>query len=174
MPQIGPASAFPKVLVGSIVGPASYAVGGFVIDLSASASQIDFLGIEVETIGPNLPPCQLVIARNTPANGKATLKVLRHRYDRASLGDASAQNPPAGVSLAAASGQTAAASTATQNDPDAGVAGPSVVAANHTHVVNHLYQHGHAVTQTQTDAAAVELGAVDLSGTTFRYLAVCS
>lgn len=214
-----------KITVGTTSGPNPYAAGGFVIDLSGTFTDVDHLSLSLLTPG-NLPPCHYEYAYNTPDPGKVTVKIMRHRYDRATLGDTSAQNPPAGVTLAGASGattETEAAHTHTDGTlavdidhdhpsfsggaaqspsiaPTAGVGGNAADDATHQHVIdvpalgttsknvtgatdagdahdhvtNVLYEHGHDVTQTPTNAASVEMDAVNLSTTTWSYLAAGS
>lgn len=210
----------PKIVTGATAGPASYATGGFVVDLSATFTDIDFFALAITTVGANLPPCHYEYALNTPTAGKVTCKVMRHRYDRATVGDTSAQNPPSGVTLQGASGAAVAAGSAhthgngtlavgdhaahtheqsastalsvdvggvgnatrvsvATGDPSAvlthSVAGALGNESSHTHVDNNLYQHGHVVTQTETNAASVELAnATNLSGSAFMYLAAGS
>lgn len=159
-------------VTGSTSGPANYVAGGFVVDLSASLSSVDFFMLAVTAVGPNLPPCHYEYALNVPANGKITVKVMRHRYDKlTAIGNVS--GAPSGVTVANASGQTTSANQSSPLTPTTGVEGSAADDATHTHTMDTLYQHQHGNTQAQTDGASVEVAAAtDLSGTTWRYLAV--
>lgn len=180
-----PATTSPRVLTGSVSGPNPYAAGGFDVDLSATFATISFFALSITTIGPNLPPVHYEYALDTPAVGKVRVKIMRHRYDKVDAGN-SATSQPGGVTLATSSGQnvvseaahthTQSALTAQAVDAVGGAGNATRVSVatgagtSHTHAMNTLYQHTHAA--TQTDAASVELGAVDLSGSTWRWLAV--
>lgn len=120
-------------VVGTVSGPASYSTGGFVVDLSADLTDVDFLALSLLTPG-NLPPCHLEYALNTPSAGKVTVKVMRHRYDRLTSVDA-VSNPPSGVTVQTASGQTVAAESA------------------HTHSVDVNHDHGSANSGVSASAA---------------------
>lgn len=100
------------------VGPSSYTTGGFVVDLDATFSSLNALKLAVETVGANLPVCHYEITLNSPSPGRATVKIMRHRFDQVTaIGNVT--NQPAGVSILAASG---------------GVSGSE---STHTHSINH-------------------------------------
>lgn len=106
----------------TVSGPASYATGGFLHDASADFSSIGFVKVNVSIRGP-LPPCdyELLLNRDlssVEAFGKAVIKVVRGRYDRATMG-----NP---ISLPAG--------TATQS---ALFAAGTTTGSSHTHTMNH-------------------------------------
>lgn len=102
------------------------------------------------------------------AGAQAVIQVRRAQYERATLGDLSAQNAPTGVTIRSTSGGTTAAPAAGVSAQTVDVAGGSGNAENlasydaHVHVFNALYQHGHAVTQTFTDAPVAASETVDL------------
>jgi hypothetical protein len=99
MPLVGGSPNYIKAKAGSTTGPASYATGGFVVDLSADFSSVDFFQLAIETVGANLPPCHFEVTRNSPTNGKVTVKVMRHRYDRATVPQGGVGNAPTGVTV---------------------------------------------------------------------------
>jgi hypothetical protein len=171
-----PAPSGSAPTVGNVSGPASYATGGFVLDLSGTfPTSLDGLFLQLEVEDADLPPHFLVVTRNSPAAGQATIKVMRARYDRATVGDTSAQNAPAGVTIAGTSGQVTGANQSAGINPVAGVGGQAADDATHTHTNDILYEHGHDVTQTQTDNAAVELAAgTNIAAATWRYMATGS
>lgn len=204
-----------KFEYGNVSGPASYASGGFVLDLSARFTSLAWFDLALEVPG-SLPDCRFEIARNSPSAGKATIKLVRARYDKAdAVGNVSGQ--PGGVTVQGTSGATVAAEAAHTHGPgsiaadnesahthvegsttassldfmgsgDAGIpgqttaggsahghtlTGTSAAGSSHLHADNNIYQHGHAQTATQTDAALVEVAAAtNLSTTTWRYLAL--
>lgn len=98
-----------KIQTGNVSGPASYAAGGFVLDLSASLSTLEFLELSITTNGPNLPIHHIEIRTNQDgtgfAPGKALIKIMRDRYDKASAGNVTGQ--PGGVTVQAAKAATA-------------------------------------------------------------------
>ena len=168
-------------------GAGGYPAGGFVLDLSSRFSALHAFEIEIETPG-SLPSGSLwEISRNTPDPGKVRIKLVRGRYNQATLGDMSAQNPPSGVTLQTASGAQVASESAHTHSASANQ-GTNVIGGSgdtaqvgavtsagsaHTHTDNNLYQHGHLVTQTPTDLSGVEITAAsDLSSTVFRYVAI--
>lgn len=193
--------------VGNVSGPNPYAAGGFVIDLTGSFASVDWIELIVTTVGPNLPPVHIEYALDTPTAGKVTVKLMRDRFDRATLTIGNVSGQPGGVTVAAASGVLVTAAGGHTHTTDGGHAGHGVVStvanaltvdavggvgtaqqtahqhatsagahthdaiANHQHTDNNLYEHQHVTTQTQTDLASVEIGAVNLSGTTWRFLA---
>lgn len=102
----GSTGASQQVIVRTEAGPSSYATGGWVIDLSTFLSSVGFAQL-VTVLGSrgNLPAADLHVDLDTPTAGKVTVKVMRRRYDRVSAyGNVTGQ--PAGVTVAAASGQT--------------------------------------------------------------------
>ncbi len=93
-----------KKKVYTVTGPASYAAGGFLHDASADFSWIGFVDVIVATRGV-LPPVEYEIDRNVDtagaeAAGKCVVKLVRHRYDKATMGNVSGQ--PGGVTVQAA------------------------------------------------------------------------
>lgn len=217
-------AAIPALATGDVSGPNPYAAGGFVVDLTATFSSVEFFALAVKKGSRgNLPVADYEYDLDEPDPGKVTVKVVKSRYDKATAGDTSAQNAPTGVTIQGASGATVAnesahthapgtlavdidhdhanaTSTAAQSapiNPTAGVGGTgaddaththdvnlpalgvtsksvtgtSAAGAAHNHVDNNLYQHGHNMTQTATDSAVAELGAIDLSATSWRYMA---
>lgn len=162
-------------LSGNVSGPASYSTGGFVLDLSGTfPTSLDFLALQLEVEDVDLPPHQIVVTRNSPAAGQATIKVMRHRYDKTTaIGNVTGQ--PAGVTVQAASGATTAAAQSPGINPTTGVAGLAADDATHSHVDNNIYEHQHGQTHTQTDDASVELAAgTNIAGATWRYMATGS
>lgn len=86
-----------------ILGPVSYASGGFVV--STGLASLNFFSLETKIPGANLPPCHFEYSLNTPAAGQATVKIVRHQYSRTpSLGSVSSL--PAGVTAQSSSNQT--------------------------------------------------------------------
>lgn len=144
------------VFTGDVNGPASYSTGGFVVDLSASLSTLEYLELAITTVGANLPPCHYEIQLNRDASafaqGKALVKIMRDRYDEASVGNVSGE--PGGVSVRAAKFATglstgsshthginhdhpiatSAVPTAGGDGVNAGIGGLSI--ADHTHTVD--------------------------------------
>jgi hypothetical protein len=170
-----PAPTSPKIVTGNLAGPNPYASGGFTVDLSASFASVDFFALSILSVGTNLPPAHYEYTLNSPGAGQVKVKVMRHRYDRPTA----VTGQPAGVSIGASSGQLTAAaagtvSTAVQAQAvdalGSGTAQNTNHQHSHQHATNILYEHSH--TLTETNAASTELGGVDLSGTTWRYLAV--
>lgn len=123
-------------------GPSSYPTGGFVIDLSKTYSSLNSIDLVVKKGSRgNLPSVQYEIAYNSPSAGKATVKLMRKRFDRTStVGNITGQ--PAGVTIQAASGVSSGA--------------PNV---SHTHSVAH--DHGSFTSEGPTNSGGVvELNAV--------------
>lgn len=112
----------PFIVYGNVSGPASYATGGFELDLTASLSFIRFLSLEIETIGALTSDEYEVILNRDDAGafapGVATVKLLRDRYDKTTLGNVSGQ--PGGVTVQAS--KTATGTT---------------TGSGHTHTMNH-------------------------------------
>lgn len=113
-------------------GPASYSTGGFVIDLSATYSSLNRvkLGLKKGTRG-NLGIGRLRYRLNVPSAGQVTVVVEKYRYDRITA-FGNVQNQPAGVTVAAGSGQVSSSEAA------------------HTHSIDH----NHAAQASSTPAAA--------------------
>lgn len=147
---------FTTTTVGNVSGPASYATGGFVLNLSATfPAALSALMLQLEVEDADLLPHQLVVTRDSPAAGQATIKVMRVRYDKATaIGNVSGQ--PAGVTVQAASGAPTATEAAHTHAVDvpaftgtsgagqsaaiAPVAGVNINAADdatHTHPIDH-------------------------------------
>lgn len=66
------------------------------------------------------------------------------------------------------------AATGAGTSHDHALSGTSAAGSSHSHTDNNIYQHQHGNTQAETNAASVEMGSTNLSGTTWRYLAVGS
>lgn len=83
----------PLIFTGNVSGPASYATGGFLLDLTASLSFVRFLSLEIETVGSLASDeYEVILNQDTTgafAPGKATIKLLRDRYDKFSIGNVS-------------------------------------------------------------------------------------
>lgn len=81
----------PKIVGGSVSGPASYATGGFVLDLSATFSFLRFLSIEITTFtGLQCDDYEVILNQDTAGTfspGKAVIKLLNHPYDKFSVGN---------------------------------------------------------------------------------------
>lgn len=112
----------PKMVTGTIAGPASYAAGGFLLDLSASLASVLWVGLVPSTIGA-IGSVELEVAVDTDlagalAQGKAVVKVLRDVYDKATVSAVTGQ--PGGVTVQAAKTATATAT-----------------GSGHTHSINH-------------------------------------
>lgn len=130
----------------SVTGPASYATGGFLHDASADFSWIGYIDIAVATRGV-LPPCDYEMDLNVDTSaaealGKAVIKVVRGRYDRATLGAATGK--PSGVTI-----ESALTATATTSG------------SGHTHSINHT--HTSPVTSLSNNAPG-SLGVLLASG----------
>lgn len=112
----------PFIIYGDVSGPASYATGGFQLDLTASLSFIRYLSLEIETIGSLASDEYEVILNQdttgTFAPGKATIKLLRDRYDKFSIGAVSGN--PGGTTVQAS--KTATGTT---------------TGSSHTHTIDH-------------------------------------
>lgn len=166
----------PLIVYGDKAGPASYAAGGFELDLTADLTFIDFLTVEIETNGA-LVPCRFRYTRNQDttgafAPGKAVIKIMREQYDKLTFGNVSGL--PGGVT--AQSAKFAAATTtgsshthaidhdhpptesgAVQtggNAADAGAGGPVIAA--HTHTVDIASFTGTSGSQTHTHDRSFE------------------
>lgn len=119
-------------LIANTSGPVSYAAGGFVLDLSATFTDVKYFDAVVETPA-GLMPYRFEIARNTPSAGKVTIKVMRVRYDKVSSVD-SITGAPGGVTVQAASGAT----VASESTHTHGVGTfANTAEAVHTHDVTH-------------------------------------
>lgn len=103
------------------------------------------------------------VAHAQAVNGSAvTVLVSKLRYDRATLAANSASGAPTGVTI-----RDATTGVSTSANQSAGInpatmlgGGQAADAAAHTHTFNELWNHTHAVTQTETDVpiAASESG----------------
>lgn len=127
----------PFIVFGNKSGPASYAAGGFELDLTAQLSFVRYLSMEIETVG-SLPSdeYEVLLNRDTAgvfAPGKAVIRLLRDRYDKTTAGAVSGQ--PASVTVQAA--KFAAANT---------------TGSSHTHSIDH--DHPSTVSSTPTAAGA--------------------
>lgn len=160
----------------TVAGPASYVQGtGIVVDLSAVFATLH--GVTVlrvfTTAGEAALPKDVKVHQagtDTFANRKFRLLFFQQHDPAAVSGNV--QGLAAGVTADAGTPPTltAAASAATGADPDAGVGGPAVVDAAHTHVVNlsKIPEHQHAVSMAKADFPEVA-AAVVLSGVTVEY-----
>jgi hypothetical protein len=120
-----------RIEYGQIAGPNPYVGGGFVLNLSARFSTVGFLSIE-----PNSAPAASLAHRvllDTPAPGQATILLVDRTY-AAVLSVDSASNPPVGVSIAAAAGETT--DTEAAHTHGVGTLDAATEAA-HTHAVDH-------------------------------------
>lgn len=104
------------------IGPASYATGGMVVDLSKTMSSLNSLDLVVKkgSRGANLPLVRYETTLNSPSAGKATVKIVRKRVSEVSvIGNINAGSQPAGVTI----------------QPTSGVASSNEAA--HTHSIDH-------------------------------------
>lgn len=86
-------------------GPASYATGGFVIDLTATYSSLNFVALLVKKGSRGaLPGGRLRVKLNTPAVGKATIIVEKYQFLQANGVTGGVINQPAGVTVQGTSG----------------------------------------------------------------------
>lgn len=92
---------------GTQVGPASYSAGGFTI--ATGLATVDFADVQIGVIGANLPPFHAEFSRS---GANVTVKLMRHRYDKTGANVGAVSGLPAGVTAAAASGQSYDANTA--------------------------------------------------------------
>jgi len=127
-----------KVKAYSVTGPASYATGGFLHDASADFSWVGFCDVTVTTRG-SLAPCDFEYLLNkdlssVEALGKAVIKVVRGRYDKATMGNVTGQ--PGGVTV-----QSAKTATAT------------TTGSSHNHAINHDHAAVTSATETASGAA---------------------
>lgn len=129
----------------SVTGPASYATGGFLKDVSADFSWIGFVDIIVNVRGV-LPADDFEFLHNrslagAEAFGQVVVKCNRGRYDKASIGDPSGN--PSGTTVRAA--KFAAATT---------------VGSNHTHAIDH----DHPAVNSANETASGTLGVLLAGG----------
>lgn len=92
----------------SVSGPASYAAGGFEVDMTGTLSVLGYLEPIVTTRGV-LPGCMYEVTLNRDStgavvNGKAMVKVMRLRYDKATHG--AVTGTPVGVAVPASLSST--------------------------------------------------------------------
>lgn len=93
-------------------GPASYATGGFVIDLSDTYSSLNDVKLLVKKGSRgSLPGGRLEYDLNTPSAGQVTVKVQKYRYSEVTA-VGNVDNEPAGVTVQAASGVAASSEAA--------------------------------------------------------------
>lgn len=123
----------PVLIAGNVSGPASYAAGGFLIDLTASVSFIRFLSVEIEVEGSIVSDeyealCNRDLSGNF-APGKAVVKLLMDRYDKTTIGSVSGN--PSGTTVQAALAQAA-----------------TITGSSHGHGMNH--DHPSATSSTPT------------------------
>src|SRR3990167_2084443 len=127
----------PFIVYGDKSGPASYSTGGFELDLTASLSFIRYLSLEIETIG-SLASDEYEVVCNANSSGVftpgvATIKLLRDRYDKFSIGNVSGN--PASTTVQASKTTTA-----------------TTTGSSHNHTIDH--DHGSQNTGTPTAAGA--------------------
>lgn len=127
-----------SVLVGDVSGPASYTTGGFVLDLSGSLATLTFVGLTLAVAGVTVP-LTVEVTRNSPSGGKATIRLLRVRYDKLTSVD-NVSGQPAGVTVQAASGATTASEAThthdvTHDHPAVTSGGPSAISGSVVGVV---------------------------------------
>ncbi len=144
MPAVADTTTGAKVKVYNVSGPASYATGGFLLDASADFSWIGYVDVQITAPGV-LGPIQTEFLLNrdlssVEAYGKATLKLVRGRYDKATMG-APAGNP-AGTAVQAA---LFAAATTT--------------GSSHTHTIDHDHPSVTSATETAAGTLGVNLAA---------------
>lgn len=101
------------------IGPSSYATGGFIIDLSATYSSLNFFNVAVKkgTRG-NVPFGRFRYLLDTPTAGKVTVVVEKYQQERVSSYD-NITSQPAGVTIQTVAGQT------------------STSESSHTHTIDH-------------------------------------
>lgn len=94
----------PKIIAGNVSGPASYAAGGFDLDLSAEFASLLFIKLIPETLGVLMPVEPEILlnrsAAGAVAHGEVAIKLMRERYDKTTIGNVSGQ--PGGVTVQAA------------------------------------------------------------------------
>ena len=167
----------PFIVYGDKAGPASYATGGFELDLTASLSFVRFLSLEIETIGSLASDeYEVILNQDTSgvfAPGKATIKLLRDRYDKFSIGNVSGN--PASTTVQAsktATGTTTGSGhthTINHDHPDTAssvstpsgaavnaTAGATTSMVNHTHTVNLANFTGSSASETHTHDRSFE------------------
>lgn len=94
----------PKYHTQDLTGPASYASPGIVVDMSTTFAFLRYVEPAITTVG-NLPPCKYEITLNdnqgTYAMGKATIKLMRDRYDKQAngAGEMDITGKPSGVTV---------------------------------------------------------------------------
>lgn len=146
----------PLVFTGNVSGPASYAAGGFLLDLTANMSFVRFLSLEIETRGSLLSDEYEITPNRDLAGvfspGKAVVKLVVDRFDKFSIGNVTGK--PSGVTVRAAkhaAGETTGSShshtidhdhpNTTSSQPTAGGDGVGaavggIAIATHTHDVD--------------------------------------
>ncbi len=131
-----------KVKAYSVAGPASYQLGGFLLDASADFSWLGYADCQISVLGV-LGPCEFEVLLNrdlssVEAYGKATIKVVRGRYDKATMGAVSGN--PASTTVQGA--KTATATTS---------------GSSHTHTFDHDHPSVVSATETASGALGVNL-----------------
>lgn len=125
----------PFIAYGNKSGPASYATGGFELDLTAQLSFVRYLSLEIETVGSLASDeYEVLLNRDTSgvfAPGKAVIRLLRDRYDKTTVGAVTGE--PGSVSVRASKFATATTS-----------------GSSHTHSIDH----DHPSTTSGTPTAA--------------------
>lgn len=116
-------------------GPASYATGGFVVDLSATFSSLNSVKLAVKKGSRgSLPGGRLEYLLNTPTAGKVTVKVQKYQFTLLSaIGNV--QGQPVGVTVQGASGAVTSAEAA------------------HIHTIDHDHSSAASSAATNTGAA---------------------
>lgn len=72
----GTAKTGVRTVIDTVVGPVSYAAGGFEVDLSARFSTLLVVGVEVDVPGAILMPVVMQVRLNVSGAGKFTLKLF--------------------------------------------------------------------------------------------------
>lgn len=128
----------------TVPGPASYATGGFLMDASADFSWIGFVDVNTTTRGV-LPSEEFEILLNknlssADAMGKAVVKIVIGRYDKADMGNVSGN--PAGTTVRSV--KFAAATT---------------VGSAHTHTIDHNHPAVTSANETASGTLGLNLAA---------------
>ena len=144
MPAITDSTTGAKVKAYSVSGPASYATGGFLLDISADFSWLGFLDCRVSVPGV-LGPVEFEILLNkdlsgAEAFGKAAVKIVRGRYDKATIGAPTGN--PASTTVSATK-----------------VAAATVTGSSHTHTIDHNHPAVASATETPAGTLGVNLAA---------------
>lgn len=104
----------PRIETNTFSGTSSYPTGGFTINTGLTTC--DFLDVEVLVQGANLNHHHIEVSRS---GANATVKIMRHRYDKSPANTGAVTGLPSGVTASSSSGQTYDAS------------------GNHLHTIDH-------------------------------------